>query len=107
MNHICVIDVCIFVFVYAWIIQSVAYAVKVSGKKIKVTAKKAGEAKITVKTKGKNKKKKKLSKKLTITVKKAIVTKKTVPWYSCDAPGQIKTQNNAQHFNQKKHEQVI
>ena len=78
--------------------KSVA-TVKVSGKKIKVTAKKAGKAKITVKTKGKNKKKKKLSKKLTITVKKAIVTKKTVPWYSCDAPGQIKTQNKEMYFS--------
>lgn len=46
-------------------------SVKVSGKKIIVTAKKAGTAKITVKTKAKNKNKKKLSAKLTLTVKKA------------------------------------
>ena len=78
--------------------KSVA-TVKVSGKKIKVTAKKAGKAKITVKTKGKNKKKKKLSKKLTITVKKAVVTKKTIPWYSCDTPGVIKTQNKDVYFS--------
>jgi hypothetical protein len=51
-------------------------SVKVSGKKIKVTAKKSGIAKITVKTKAKNKKGKKLSKKLLITVKK-----KTAPSY--------------------------
>ena len=78
--------------------KSVA-TVAVSGKKIKVTALKAGTAKITVKTKGKNKKKKKLSKKLTITVKKAIVTKKTVPWYSCEEPGKMKTQNKEMYFS--------
>lgn len=50
--------------------KSVA-TVKVSGSKIKVTAKKAGKATITVTTKAKNKKGKKLSKKLTLTVKKA------------------------------------
>lgn len=50
--------------------KSVA-TVKVSGNKIKVTAKKAGKATITVTTKAKNKKGKKLSKKLTLTVKKA------------------------------------
>ena len=45
-------------------------AVKVSGSYIKVTAKKAGKATITVTTKAKNAKNKKLSKKLTLTVKK-------------------------------------
>ncbi len=45
-------------------------AVKVVGSKIKVTAKKAGTAKITVTTKAKNLKSKKLSKTLTVTVKK-------------------------------------
>jgi hypothetical protein len=45
-------------------------SVKVSGKKIIVTAKKAGSAKITLKTKGKSKKKKKLTAKLLVTVKK-------------------------------------
>ncbi len=45
--------------------------VKVSGNKIKVTAKKAGKAVITVTTKAKNANGKKLSKKLTLTVKKA------------------------------------
>ncbi len=44
--------------------------VKVSGSKIKVTAKKAGTAKIKVTTKAKGKKGKKLSKTLTVTVKK-------------------------------------
>ena len=46
-------------------------AVKVSKGCIKVTAKKAGKAKITVTTKGKNSKGKKLSKKMIITVRKA------------------------------------
>ena len=59
--------------------------VKVKGKKINVTALKAGKAKITVKTKGKNKKGKKLSKKITITVKKDSITKKSVPYYMFDA----------------------
>ena len=49
--------------------KSVA-AVKISGDKIKVTAKKSGKAIIAVTTKAKNKKGKKLSKKLTVTVKK-------------------------------------
>ncbi|MCR5652602.1 MAG: aminotransferase class V-fold PLP-dependent enzyme, partial [Ruminococcus sp.] len=44
--------------------------VKVSGSTVKVTAKKAGKATITVTTKAKNSKSKKLSKKLTLTVKK-------------------------------------
>ncbi len=56
--------------------KSVA-TVKVSGKKIKVTAKKAGTAKIKVTTKAKGKKGKKLSKTLTLTVKKS--AKKTTP----------------------------
>ncbi len=51
---------------------SVATA-KVSGSKVKVTAKKAGKAKITVTTKAKGKSGKKLSKTLTLTVKKAPV----------------------------------
>ena len=46
-------------------------AVKVSGSSIKVTAKKAGKAKITVTTKAKGIEGKKLSKTLTLTVKKA------------------------------------
>jgi hypothetical protein len=50
-------------------------AVKVSGSKIVVTAKKAGTAKIKVTTKAKNKKKKKLSATLTVTVKKAAASK--------------------------------
>lgn len=50
--------------------------VKKSGSKIKVTAKKAGKTVITVTTKAKGIKNKKLSKKLTLTVKKA---KKVVP----------------------------
>ncbi len=45
-------------------------SVKAKGSKITVTAKKAGTAKIKVTTKAKNKKKKKLSKTLTVTVKK-------------------------------------
>jgi hypothetical protein len=45
--------------------------VKVSGSKIKVTAKKEGTAKITVTTKAKSSKRKKLSATLTLTVKKA------------------------------------
>ena len=49
---------------------SVATA-KVSGSMVKVTAKKAGKAKITVTTKAKGKSNKKLSKTLTLTVKKA------------------------------------
>lgn len=57
--------------------KSVA-AVKVSGSKIKVTAKKAGKAIITVTTKAKNAKGKKLSKKLTLTVKKAKTEKSYV-----------------------------
>ena len=44
--------------------------VKVSGKKVKVTARKAGTTKITVKTKAKGKKKKLLKKVLTLTVVK-------------------------------------
>lgn len=52
--------------------KSVA-AVKAVGKKIKVTAKKAGTVKIKVTTKAKNLKKKKLSKTLTLKVKKASV----------------------------------
>lgn len=50
--------------------KSVA-TVKVSGTKIKVTAKKAGKATITLKTKAKGKKKKALTAKLVVTVKKA------------------------------------
>ncbi len=53
--------------------------VKVIGKKIKVTAKKAGKVKIKVTTKAKTLKKKKLSKTLTLTVKKAKASKKTEP----------------------------
>lgn len=73
--------------------KSVA-TVKVSGKKIKVTARKSGIAKITVKTKGKNKKGKKLSKKLTVTVKKKTaavdegkITKKNVKLYAYTGAG--------------------
>ena len=50
--------------------ESVA-TVKVSGKTMKVTAKKAGTAKIKVVTKGKNLKKKRLSAVMVLTVKKA------------------------------------
>ena len=54
--------------------KSVA-SVKVSGSTVKVTAKKAGTAKIKVTTKAKNLKKKKLSKTLTIKVKKGTEAK--------------------------------
>ncbi len=50
--------------------KSVA-AVKVVGKKIKVTAKKSGKAKIKITSKAKNSKNKKISRTLTVTVKKA------------------------------------
>ena len=74
--------------------------VKVKGKKINVTALKAGTAKITVKTKGKNKKKKKLSKKITITVKKDSITKKSVPCYSFDSStGKIEKESSELYFS--------
>lgn len=50
--------------------KSSVASVKVSGSKIKVTAKKAGKATITVTTKGKNKNGKKLKAKLNVTVTK-------------------------------------
>lgn len=86
-------------------------SVKVNGSNIKITAKKAGTAKITVTTKAKNAKGKKLSAKLSVTVKKknsatptnptapteptspatptepevdkkeGVITEKAVPWY--------------------------
>ena len=52
---------------------------KVSGSTVKVTAKKAGTAKITVTTKAKNNKNKKLSKTLTVTVKKKKAATPTTP----------------------------
>lgn len=55
--------------------KSTVAAVKVSGSTIKVTAKRAGTAKIKVTTKAKNRKGKKLSKTLTVTVKKQKVKK--------------------------------
>lgn len=96
--------------------------VKVSGSKIKVTAKKAGVAKITVTTKAKNAKGKKLSKKLTVTVKKQAAPSKTpatkpaapddvaekegkiteekLSWYSFEA-GEIKGEENPVYFSSK------
>lgn len=52
---------------------------KISGSKVKITAKKAGKAIITVTTKGKNAKGKKLRAKLTLTVKKAVKPTVTKP----------------------------
>lgn len=54
-------------------------SVKAKGSKITVTAKKAGTAKIKVTTKAKNKKKKKLSKTLTVTVKKSTAAAPKTP----------------------------
>ena len=88
--------------------KSVAIA-KVSGKKIKVTAKKSGIAKITVKTKAKGKKGKKLTKKLVITVKKKTkpseegkITKKKLKLYGYDAVnGKIASEDTTAYFSSK------
>ena len=87
-------------------------SVKVSGSKIKVTAKKTGVAKITVKTKAKNAKGKKLSKILTVTVKKTLkplqpdeikekegeITEENINWYNYEG-GKINKAENPVYFS--------